>query len=151
MPTPKKQKSRARRTKETGGLWQMPKKLLLALLLTLALGALFLLPVTAVLLATDDPVVMMRPAALCLAYLTALLGGMIAAKISRGHSPVLFAAALGILLALTFLSGALLLPGGWVAHPMGGISHLARALLIPATMLGALFATRKKKTKRHHR
>ena len=92
----------------------------------------------------------MRPAALCLSFLTALFGGMIAAKISRGHSPVLFAAALGVLLALLYLVASLFLPDGWVSRPMGGISHLARALLIPATMLGALLATRKKKAKRYH-
>ncbi len=150
MPTPNKPKKRARRPKETGGLWQMPKKMCCALILTMALGTLLLLPVTAILLATDDPAAMMRPAALCLSFLTALFGGMIAAKISRGHSPVLFAAALGVLLALLYLVASLFLPDGWVAHPMGGISHLARALLIPATMLGALLATRKKKAKRYH-
>lgn len=150
MPTPKKQRKRTAGTKETGGILQMPKKIFFALILTLLFGALLLLPVTAVLLAMDDPGTLMRPAALCISYLTALTGGMFAAKISRGHSPVLFAAVVGTLLALLFLLASFALPREWVATPMGGMSHLSRALLIPAMMTSALLASRKKKAKRHH-
>lgn len=138
-------------SKEATGLWQMPKKLFFALILTLILGGAMLVPVTAVLLASGDPGAVLRPVTLCLSYLTALLGGMIAAKCSRGHSPLLFAALLGILLALVFLLGAVLVPKEWCARPMGSISHLVRVLLVPASLLGALLATRKKKAKRHRR
>ncbi len=137
-------------SKETTGLWQTPKKLLFTLILTLILAGALLLPATAVLLAAGDPGALLRPVTLCLSYLTAVFGGMIAAKRSRGHSPFLFAAMLGILLALVFLLGSVLIPKEWCARPMGAVSHLARLLLIPAALLGALFATRRKKAKRHH-
>lgn len=149
MSTRNKQKRRGS-PKEGAGLWQMPKKMLLTLILTLALGCAMLLPATAVLLSAKDPGRLLRPVALCLSYLTALFGGMIAAKCSHGRSPLLFATALGVLLALVFLLGSALMPKDWCGNPMGGISHLVRLLLIPAAFLGAAFATRRKKAKRHH-
>ena len=83
---------------------------LVALPITLLLGACLLLVATALLLSTKDPDRYHAVIALPILYLTAFLGGMIATRIAHRYAPFLCGGILGVLLMLLFSLLALILP-----------------------------------------
>lgn len=137
------------RTEGGTGFSGMVKCVLTAFPLTLLTGLCFLLPGTAILLATKDPGRVSLPVALCLCYLTAFCGGMIVCRLYGRKSPVLTGGALGLLLLAAFFIASLIAPDAWSVSPLGAWRHAARILLVPTVILGALFAARKKKRVRH--
>lgn len=120
---------------------------LFALPVTLLVGLLLLLGATALLLSTKDPDRYHRILSLPMLYLTAFLGGMIAARFAHRRAPFLCGTALGILLAVLFSLLALLLPDTLSANSAGYLKFLLRLVVIPASLLGAVLGAREKKRK----
>ena len=123
------------------------KCVLLALPFTVLLGALLLSACTALLLQLQDPIRYTRIAApLCL-YLTAAFGGMLTTRLYERRIPVWCGLSIGLLLTLCLALPALLLAKD---------THMPTAiflrLLVPmASLAGAVFTARKRKTRHSYR
>jgi len=125
----------------------MMKCVLCALPVTVLLGALLLLAITALLLRTKDPNRYHSLAGLVLLYLTAALGGMLATRLYERRAPLLCGLFEGVCLMLVLSLPALFLP---TSFGNGALTLLMRLLILPASLGGACFCARKKKA-RHHR
>ena len=123
----------------------MMKCVLLALPFTVLLGALLLCAGTALLLLTKNPIQYTRLSAMLCLYLTAFGGGMLTTRLYGRRAPVLCGLASGLLLMLCLGIPALFL---WQGGVSAATALLLRLLIPPCSLLGALFATRKRKTRR---
>lgn len=145
----KKKRPARGRTENAGGLSGLLTSVLTAIPLTVLTGLCFLFPATALLLSAKDPGRLSLPVALCLMYLTAFCGGMIVSRLHGKRSPILTGGVLGLVLLAALLLFSLVAPQAWSSAALGGWKHGARLLILPAVILGALFAARKKKRARH--
>ena len=123
------------------------KCVLLALPFTVLLGALLLSACTALLLQLQDPIRYTRIAALPCLYLTAALGGMLTTRLYERRAPVLCGLATGLLLMLCLALPVLL----WAKDAHTPASILWRLLVPMASLAGAVFTARKRKTRPAHR
>ena len=156
MSDQKKKAVRKRRRPQTerGGapnLGSLMKCALGALPITAAVGLLLLFIATALLMTGKDPDRYHTAVGLGLLYLTAMIGGMIATRLYRRHSPLLCGLAEGVLLLFLITLAAFFLPDGWKNGTSGGIAVLTRVLLFPASLCGALLAARGGSPKRKKR
>ena len=124
----------------------MMKCVLLALPFTVLLGALLLCTLTALLLLTKNPIHYTRPLGILCLYLTAAFGGMLATRLYARRAPLLCGLTLGLLLMLCLGVPALFLLHSGTNAAMALLMRLAIPL---ASLLGAFFAARKRKMRRH--
>ncbi len=145
--SPSRQGRALRNTERPQSFAAMMKCVLLALPLTVLLGALLLCILTALLLLTPNPIRYTRITGILCLYLTAALGGMLATRLYGRRAPLLCGLTLGLLLMLCLSIPALFL----AQEGSNAAAALLMRLLIPAASLaGALLATRKRKTRRSH-
>ena len=150
MPYSNKPKtSRSRRnggTSPKNPLSALAKSVLIALPVTLGVGLLLLLGTTALLLCTKDPGRYSAVAGIAVLYVTALLGGVITTALFDRRSPVLCGTVMGLILFLLLCIPSLFPSQNGIQN--AGIAFLARLALLPATLIGALLCTKKKKKRR---
>ena len=125
----------------------MMKCVFCALPVTVLMGALLLLGATALLLRTADPNRYHTVVGVALLYLIAAIGGRNATAFYGRRAPLLCGFFEGICLMLLLSLPSLFLPSS-LAN--GALTLLLRLLILPASIGGALFCARKRKT-RHHR
>lgn len=147
----RKHRSAASQGDGAPNLKSLMKCALCALPITVAVGLLLLLLATALLLLFKDPDRYHTAAGIVLLYATAFLGGMIATRLYRRRSPLLCGLAEALLLLLLITALAFCLPDGWKDHASAGVALLMRVLILPASLCGALLASRKKTQKRKKR
>ncbi len=119
---------------------------LLALPLTVAVGLLLLVFLTALLLATKDPgryVGGIGPVAL---FLTALVGGMLCVRLYGRRSPLLCGLLMGICLVLLFT-----VPSFFSGNTLRAGSLFLRTLALPFAVLGSMLGAKQKRRRRHRR
>lgn len=154
MSKPKKKAASKHRTTEHSGapnLGSLMKCALCALPITAGVGLLLLLLTAALLMKTGDPNRYHTVAGLALLYLTAALGGMIATRLYRRRSPLLCGLAEGLLLLLLVTVAAFFLPSDLRGTVARGMAILSRVMLMPASLLGAMLASRPKTQRRKRR
>ena len=134
-----------RKAERPQNLATMMKCVLLALPFTVLLGALLLSVCTAALLLTPNPIHYTRLSAVCCLYLTAFLCGLLATRFYGRRAPVLCGLAAGVLLALCLGLPTLFL---WEDDFNAATALLLRLLIPLFSLAGALFTTRKRKTRR---
>lgn len=133
-------------------LGSMMKCALCALPVTAIVGLLLLFATTALLLMTKDPNRYHTVVGFISIYVTAFLGGMIATRLYGRRSPLFCGLTEALLLILLTGVVALFLPDALKNDLSGGIAVLTRVLLLPASLCGALLASRQKQSrKRRHR
>lgn len=144
--SPARQRRARRQAERPQSLAAMMKRVLLALPFTVLWGAFMLCGCTALLLLLPNPIRYARTAGLLCLYLTAAFGGMLATRLYGRRAPLLCGLASGLLLTLCLGAPALFL----LHSNTNAAAALLMRLLTPiASLLGALFAARKRKTRRH--
>ena len=156
MSDTKKKAARKHRTTQGArdgapNLGSMMKCALCALPITAGVGLLLLVIFTAILLNTRDPGRYHTAAGIGLLYLTAFFGGLIATRLYRRRSPLLCGLTEAMLLILLITVAAFFLPNEWRSATNGGLSLLARLLLLPVSLLGAMLSARKRTGGRRRR
>ena len=124
----------------------MMKCVLFALPVTVLLGALLLLGLTALLLRTADPARYHTAVGLAALYLIAAMGGHLATRLYERRAPLLCGFFEGVCLVLVLSLPALFLPSSF---ENGALTLLLRLLILPACICGAWLCARKRKTRRH--
>lgn len=155
MSSKKSPKKRTRHAAGSGGVsaafFALSKSIALALLPTLAVGALLLVLTAALLLCTKNPVRTEKVAGIVLLMLTALCGGAFATRFYGKRAPLLCGICFSaVFAALVLLCSAVLPLPQADAAGKGGKAALF-ALLIAASVCGALFAARRPKKRRSKR
>lgn len=125
----------------------MMKCVLYALPVTVLLGALLLLGITALLLRTADPNRYHTAVGIAALYLIAAMGGMLATKLYGRRAPLLCGLFEGLCLMLVLSLPSLFLPSSF---ENGALTLLLRLLILPACVCGACLGARKRKM-RHRR
>ena len=148
---PKKIKHKHQTKKDGNALYPtLGKPILLSLPITLAIGMLLLLGSASLLLTTKDPGRYPAVVGPILLYLTALIGGMIAARLAHRRLPLVCGLGHGILLALTIALIALFLPQSEHASSSIGLAALTHAGVVLASLLGSVLSGRQKRRRRRH-
>lgn len=125
----------------------MMKCVLYALPVTVLLGALLLLGITALLLRTEDPSRYHTATGTAALYVISAMGGMLATRLYGRRAPLLCGLFEGICLMLVLSLPSLFLPSSF---QNGALTLLLRLLILPACVCGAWLCARKRKT-RHRR
>ena len=142
--SPSRQGRAVRKTERPQSLFAMMKCVLLALPLTVLLGALLLSFSTALLLLTPNPIqYTLLPGILCL-YLTAFAGGALTTRFYGRRAPVLCGLMQGLALLLCFGVPTLFLQR---ESANTAVTLLLRLLIPIISLLGAFFTARKRKTR----
>jgi hypothetical protein len=139
--SPSRQGRALRNAERPQSLAALLKCVLLALPFTVLLGALLLLICTALLSLSPNPIRYTRVAALLCLYLTAALGGMLTTRLYGKRAPIPCGLASGVLLMLCLALPALFSPQGAAG------TLIVRLLVLPAALVGAVIAARKRKTR----
>ena len=150
MQPKRKQASPARRAltaERPQSFSAMMKCVLIALPVTVLLGALLLLGTTALLLRTSDPNHYHTTVGLAMLYLVCAMGGMLATRLYARRAPLLCGAFEGLCLMLVLSLPALFVPSSF---ENGALALLLRLLMLPAGVCGAWLCARKRKG-RHRR
>ena len=137
------------------GLIHVLSAALFALPVTAAVGLVLLLIVTAVACANPDPDSLTTPLSLAALGLTALLGGLVAARRGQSRS-LLCGATLGLLLTLLLLGASLFYGEDMRQQLTLGVSSpvswsLHGGVVLLASLGGKLGGRRKTSSKHHHR
>ncbi len=119
---------------------------LLALPLTVAVGLLLLLFLTALLLVTKDPGRYVGGIGLASLLLTALVGGTLCVRLYGRRSPLLCGLLMGACLVLLFT-----IPSFFLSDTLRAGNLLLRILALPCAVLGAMLGARQKRRRRHRR
>ena len=149
MSTAKRKKATRRRTEESVSLKTVLKSTLFALPIAAIFGLLLSLVFTALLLKTKSPTAPTAVVGKILFYLTAAVLGAATVRMHKRRAPFFCGLCGGTLLFCLQIACLLALPdqtGGSTA-----LSLLLYVLILPATLLGALFAAREKRQKKRRR
>ena len=148
---PKDRKEKKRRSGEKGAFSATVWPLILSFLFTMALGVLLLLCACALLLRLKDPAPYQKGVALALLYLSAFFGGVFITRRTEKKAPLFFSFALGALLLIVMGGMTAILPKEWGSSPSLTEAALTRLAVLPACILGAIAAARKKDKRKRHR
>ena len=142
--SPSRQGRAGRVTERPQSFTAMMKCVLFALPFTVLLGALVLCACTALLLLTPNPIRYTRAMGTACLYITMALGGMLATRFYGRRAPILCGLALGCMLMLLLGLPTLFL----LQDESNAAAALLLRLLSPlASLVGALFVARKRKTR----
>ena len=123
----------------------MMKCVLYALPVTVLLGALLLLGITALLLRTEDPSRYHTATGIAALYVISAMGGMLATRLYGRRAPLLCGLFEGICLMLVLSLPSLFLPSSF---QNGALTLLLRLLILPACVCGAWLCARKRSVPR---
>ena len=142
MSTPKRKKAARRHTEESVSLKTVLKSTLFALPIAAIFGLLLSLVTTLILLKTKNPTALTAGTGRILFYLTAAMLGAITVRIHKRRAPFFCGLFGGALLLSVQIACLLALPSTGTGST--ALSLLLHALIVPVTLLGALFAAREK-------
>lgn len=126
------------------------KSTLVALPITVAIGLLFLFIAAALLMTTADPSRFHGVVGLIVAYVTALVGGLLAVRLNRRRAPLLCGIGIALLLLIFITVLGACLPASWRSENALGIRLLMRAALFPVALIGAFWGAKVKKRRKRH-